>query len=78
MAVPVEAKNDLQFMVGKKMGTLALLWQGNEFLASAQCPWHARHLQANNLKEQKMEIVLGSTRTSRKEHSLANSLSLVW
>lgn len=35
MAVPVEAKNDLQFIAGKKMGTLALLLQGDEFLASA-------------------------------------------
>lgn len=35
MVEPVETKNDLQFTEGKKMGTLALSPQGNEFLASA-------------------------------------------
>lgn len=35
MAVPVEAKNDLQFIAGKKMGTSALLLQ-DDFLASAR------------------------------------------
>lgn len=34
MAVPIEAKNDLQLIAGKKMGTSALLLQ-DEFLASA-------------------------------------------